>query len=744
MTRSTPSVTCSDEQSTRLPDWAAQGVTLVLDLQRRAQLEPLTDRTRIRREGGFAGFDILLFFLYFFASGLPKGVRTYWEDDARLFGSRLAAVGGRKQLASPASLSRALSAVEFKDTRSLGPWLLREVAGTEEVMRHPAALTWDALAQPWHVFDFDPTVHTLRQRALPDGDDLPKVRRRALRTAAPGYSGRKRGDVQLRRATLQHTGCSMWLDEQMAPGNGCDRAELGHALDVVAETVDSLDAPRERALFRADGAFGHVPGITAARERGLAFLSRLTRPKLLDQPEVRQRLAEATWLYVPDSRSGPRRSAIDLGMVTLTAGKDVMREDGSPYVPVEVRVVVSRYPCDEESTRGRGPVLNGWRYELFVADGLVADAWPAQEVVAQYYGRTAEENRFHQEDIELNLDRIFSYHLPGQEFATLVGLFVWNLRVARGFELAPPPAPTRSLAPQEAEVDLRLVTANPLKDAVARTEASVEVKAMGDPPVAPTATPLPTGEHALERALSVVLDTFDWERLLAGRAAWSRPPGSTGLLCPHSQPLPLTCAKTKTPARCRLQFKGAPGACGDCASMASCFPTARSTSAKLTSVTVSAEQGARVREALGPVQQLRRGTPSPPKGGAPKRVQHKPPNGPVRVALAMRQPVPELAPGPHAVVDPLLLPAAARRVFRRATRHMDIYVTVNLPDAPLPFPRLLARSKADRQHRRCTWDQHRDRYALPPDARVSIRMDGGSALSEIVGSLDRRPFRAAG
>jgi hypothetical protein len=36
--------------------------------------------------------------------------------------------------------------------------------------------------------------------------------------------------------------------------------------------------------------------------------------------------------------------------------------------------------------------------------------------------------------------RITSYHLPGQELATLVGLSVWNLRIARGFALEPPPA----------------------------------------------------------------------------------------------------------------------------------------------------------------------------------------------------------------------------------------------------------------------------------------------------------------
>ncbi|MCP3984439.1 MAG: hypothetical protein GY723_08615, partial [bacterium] len=704
MTRPSPSVTCTNEHSARLPDWATPGVTMVLDLERRGQLDPLTERARIRREGGYAGFDVVLFFVFFFAGGVSKGVRTYWEDDARSFGVQLAAIGGRKRLASPASLSRALSAVEFEDTRTLGPWLLREVAGIEAVMQHPAAMTWDAVGLPWHVFDFDPTVHTLRQRALPAGDDLPRAIRRCVELA-PGYSGRKRGDTQLHRSTLQHAGSSAWLDLQAAPGNGDARAELGHALDVVAETVDALGAPRERALVRADGAFGHVPGITAARERGLPFLSRLTRPNLLDQPEVRQRLAEGTWLYVPDSRSGPRRSAIDIGLVTLTPSKATVRDDGSPYEPVEVRVVVSRYPCDEASTRGRGRVIDGWRYELYVADGLPADAWPAHEVVAQYYGRTGEENRFHQEDRELDLDRIFSYHLPGQELVTLVGLFVWNLRVALGFELAPPPEPARPLTPREAESDVRAVIEELVEDEVASADPPGEPEPIEQPPEPPIDTPPTTGIHPLEHALSVALDTFDWEQMLTRRPGWSRLPGSMTVLCPQDQLLSLTCVNNpkRRPGRSQLFFRSTFGPCCDCVSMADCFPSARPTTAKLTAFTVSLEEGAMVRAVLGPVQQLRESSPRTPKEVSPGGPQLQCDPVPPRVSLAVQQLAPEPVPGSHAIVDPLLLPAAARRTFYQATRHIDVIVTVELPEVPLPHPKLLARSNADRQHRRCTW-----------------------------------------
>jgi len=736
MTRPSPSVTCTNEQIARLPDWATPGVTMVLDLSRRGQLEPLTERARIRREGGYAGIDVVLFFMYYFESRLSKGVRTYWRDDARLWSVELAAVGGRQTLSSPSSLSRAFSAVTFDDTRSLGPWLLRDVSGIEAVMRHPAAMTWDAEGEPWHVFDFDPTVHTLRQRGLPTGADLPKARRRCVELA-PGYSGRKRGDIQLHRSTLQHTGAGAWLDLQAAPGNGDSRAELGHALDVVVETVEALGAPKERALVRADGAFGNVPGITAARERGLPFLSRLTRPKLLEQPEVRRRLADATWTYVPDSRSGPQRSAIDIGLVTLTAAVGTTRDDNSPYEPINARVVVSRYPCDDSSTRGRGRVVDGWRYELYVADGLAVGAWPAHEVVAQYYGRTSEENRFHQEDREIDLDRIFSYHLPGQELATLVGLFVWNLRVRLGFELEPPPELVRLSTQPEAEIDVRDVNGQ----APEKAAASVLLPGESAPTKRPSESPADATPTAIENALSVALDTFDWVKMLSARPGWSRSPASTAVLCPEQQALSLTCVDSPKhdSDRSRMIFRSRLGICCACTSKASCFPTARVTTSKRAGFSISSEDGEMVRTALAPVQQLRKITKHKSKRVSDGRAQM----GRSPTTLTVQQ-LPECVPGTHAIVDPLLLPAAARSIFYRATRHIDVHVTVDLPQPPLPYPTLLARSKADRQHRRCTWDQHRDRYALPAGAHVSIRLDGGGALARIIGVTPETPHRATG
>ncbi len=45
------------------------------------------------------------------------------------------------------------------------------------------------------VFDVDGTRQTARQRALPSTPDLPTAQRRLDEVCAPGYTGRKRGEI---------------------------------------------------------------------------------------------------------------------------------------------------------------------------------------------------------------------------------------------------------------------------------------------------------------------------------------------------------------------------------------------------------------------------------------------------------------------------------------------------------------------------------------------------------------------
>lgn len=706
MPRPPLSVTVQPPQTDRLPDWATPGAALLLSLLHRGRLDALERRLQIRRHGGYAASDVWLFLLYFFASALPLGLKTFWTRAAR-HSRTLAALAGRRSLPSPAALSRALASVQTDLLRPALPALLLEDTGADELLRHPATLTYDAQGHGWHLFDYDATATVLRQRALPAGTDFPPPLRHS-RDLLAGYAGHKRGEVQFRRATLQHAGTGLWLDARLAPGNGHRRAELPAAIDIIHRTCQVIGHPLERAILRGDGEFGWVPDLTTYREKGVSFITRLTRPTLLDQPEVRRRLLQTPWHLVPDAHSGPQRSAADLGRVTVCPGLDTVREEGQPYDPVVVRVVVSRFPRTEEAEHGR--VIAGWQYELFVTD-LTPEAWPAEAIVAGYFGRTGQENRFAQEDRELGLDRIFSYHLPGQELASVVGLMVWNLQIVQGFLLDRPPESVETAAEESGAIDPRPVT------------------------LPPPASPVPEEIHPVdaaqlaqaEAAMVAQLEEVEWTGFLQKKPGWKWSGAEGGLVCPAGQTLVLTCVSTRSRAgRGRLYFRTSPGECGGCERRASCLRSEKPRALKKIDITVEPAVAERLAAPLAALQQLRSRWLGEHRRKRARTTVHPLAGAAVSAVEGRRR----------AIRPSLFLPAAARRLFRATLEDLTVRVVVSEEPMRAPHPLLVARSIADRQHRRQTWAQHVARYALPASATVNLTLAGGERWRACISGLD--------
>lgn len=758
-------VTWKKADRERIPDDLAEGVALVLDLVRRKILEPIGERVRIRRKGGYCGFDVLLFLLLYFATARPVGIRRFWAV-VHPCSRQLAATAHRDRLASPSSLSRALEAVEPELLRPASEWLLAAGAGIDAVLRHPAVQIYDGRGEGWHVFDFDPTVTTLRQRALPEGDDLPAAQRRSQQAAA-GYAGRKRGEVQFRRGTLQHAGSGLWLQAMLEPGNGKSHAELSAALAVVERTCQRLGHPLSRTLLRMDGAFGWIPYLAACRAHGVPCLTRLTRPELFEQADVLHTLHAGTWHFVPDSCCGPRRSALNLGVVTIPPGQDTRRADGTPYEPLAVRVVVSRYPRTEAAEHGR--VIDGWQYELFLVD-VTADALPAPAAVGLYFGRAAQENRFAQEDREVGLDRIFSYHLPGQEFAVVVGLLVWNLRLARGFELAPPPVVRPVQEEYVAAIDARVTATTPGTPAPAPVTAGTDAQAPSAPapeaprPVtaAPDDQPLPealvdgpprsalaaprpwsaaatadTGgpvpvapaPHPGRDELVAELRRIDWQHALRKPPDWSWDETTGHLRCADGRELVLTTVRQEehAPGRTSIIFCRPGGGCDPCDARPSCLRSARPRAAKHLELAVPTLIAARVRQLV----RARRQTAARAAANAGRPAPDTRPEKRPRRWFPITVLPPMLAQ--FTVLASLFLPATARHTLRAAAVGLTVAVNVILPPLrPLP-PLLVAQSVADLQHRRQTWQQNFDRHALPPEAQVHVELAGGGALRRLLG-----------
>jgi hypothetical protein len=341
--------------------------------------------------------------------------------------------------------------------------------------------------------------------------------------------------------------------------------------------------------MRADGAFGHVPHITACRARGISFVSRLARYQVLDQPEVRQALQQASWYAVPGTTEPSVRFAAELGMVTLPPASQTVRADGSPYDPVRVRVVVTRRR-DDEGVAKWGHALGGWRYELFVTD-LGPEDWPAPEVVALYAGRSAIENRFAQEDRELGLDRVLSYQLAGQELATLAGLFVWNFDVVGGFRLEAARLSTFEAVRVERSAiavthDLGLCPAGE----PARSEAL--------PPQAPPPAEVEPDAAAVEARLGHLLAGVEWTRKLERRPGWGRGVSTGSLRCPAGyELLPSTVADAAS-GKPGLLLRALTGQCGACTLRTTCIGSVAPSSPKTLRIPLEPHLGVPVRELL--------------------------------------------------------------------------------------------------------------------------------------------------
>jgi hypothetical protein len=698
-----------------LPEWSRVGVGLLVDLVRRGVWEKLAEQLRVQRSGGYSGIDAVLFLLLFFCAGGRGGLKGFGTR-AAASGEALAALGGRSSLVTQSTISRLLQAAEEQHVRRLGPLLLWEATDAVQVAGHSAMQTCDARGESWHIVDYDLTKTVLRKRGLPEGEDLPPARRYTDGFAAPGYPGHKRGEVQVSRATLQHAGSGLWLDARLNPGNGDGLASLASAVEVTGRIATTLAHPRTRVLMRMDGEFGNVPALTVLQEAGQPGLTRLNRLHLLDQAEVRARIGTGTWYRVPDSACGPVRSALDLGTVTLRPGRDVQRADGSSYEPLDVRVIISRLPREGAAEHGR--VIDGWQYELFAGVLLPAEAWPAHEAVAAYFGRGGQENRFAQEDRELALDRIFSYNLAGQELACLVGLMVWNLHIVHGVACAPP-LPKREPAP----------FAPPVVDDRPVPSATWSPPAETPPPPKAEASPPPTVPDDPAADLARVLAEIPWAEKLATREGWTWDDAARVLRCPDGHPTTLTHVHPDKGGKCRQIMLRAPAhVCRTCPLRATCLSSARTDQTKIATFAVASEVAQRLATILPAVQFAGRKQRSSAALLAPSRSGRAP--RPVSGSPLPIQGATDSAPGPHKVSHAPFLPAAARHALRRVLEGVDFQVDLRRAASPRQHP-FIARTPDKRQHRRATWQQRLSWYALPEGSSVRVRVHGGAQLTTV-------------
>lgn len=679
-----------------LPAELRAGATLIQALRKAGTLAEAANRFVITRKPGYLALDGLLFLLcYFSGPPGPGGLRGFYELH-REWAPVLGALGGRARLMSCGALSRLLSASDPSGLAAAGRWWLLHASGALEVLRSPAVVSRDAQGAAWHIFDYDPSRQAFRQRALPEDPTLPPGRRRLSKAAAPGYAGRKRGDVVYSESLLQHHGSGIWLDATVQPGNGDPRAQLASALAAVVEVCEALVTPVARALVRTDGQFGNVPSFSAASAAGVAYLSRVSRAELLASPEVRARLNVARWSRVPDSGSGPTRYAADLGDLELPPGSGTLRDDGSPYEPVVVRVVVSRYRASG-ATKPVGTVIGDEVFECFGSLGLTPGEWPAASIVAAYYGRCAQENRFSQLDREFAAENMWSTTPGGQLFALLSLLYVWNVRVIAGVK-AHPPLPARlPQAPWREESSPELP---PLPiEAPSPPEARAPASSATEPASSnPTAVP-PTD------AVVAALIAAGLGAAVARRKGWIWDGKSWYVSSPEGQPHRLI-SVVATPSFIDIGFR---------AIQPNGMPTTKT-------FRVGPDNAAAVHDAWKNRPRHRKGNTRP--ATAPTRDRGR------WLRHSATNEVPRFAPD-----WPGFQPAAARQVAAAAARRQTAWVDVFVPEVDEPEGHPLVIDSVDRRRRRrLSHDERLARMAAAPGTTAVLRfkpLPTGPAISSV-------------
>ena len=413
------------------PGWMGEVTLIAHHLCRQGVLSAIAEQVRFarRRFGRYEVLDFVAVLLGYAISG-ERTLEAFYDRLAP-WADTFMALFGRERLPARSTLSRFLAALSPEPVEALRTLFLSDLLARPLDKEEHAAGLWDRQGTRWIVFDVDGTREAARQRALPTSPDRPTPQRRLRPLCAPGYTGRKRGEVVRTRTTVLQMHTHQWLASFGNPGNGRYREELRHAIAAIQSYVQARGFPEECALLRLDGQYG--TGAVLADLAGFSYVTRGKDYRLLDRAEVQARLHLPADHQFEHPESGIVRTLYDCPDQSLGQAGQL------------VRVIVATHPASEKKSRV-GLTRCGIVYELFVT-ALPQSAFTAADVVALYLHRGAFENALADEDVEQDPDRWCSHSAWGQEAWHIISQWVWNVRLELGHQLTPSPVRTTEFAP---------------------------------------------------------------------------------------------------------------------------------------------------------------------------------------------------------------------------------------------------------------------------------------------------------
>jgi len=394
-------------------------------------LKAIQEHVRFAR-ARFGIYDTIDFVVVLLGYAL-SGERSLTAYYARLspFADAFMALFGRHRLPDRSTLSRFLAALDQVSVEALRTLFLADLVARTP-FPSPGGLS-DREGVRWWMVDVDATKQAARQRALPQQKGLPAPHRRLNQVCAPGYTGRKRGEVVRTRTTILQPFTHQWLGTYAGVGNGKYREELQRALEAVTWYALAFALPLSQMVIRLDGLYGNAAPLSRVLSSGLGVIARSKDYALLDREEVRVRLSAPADAECRHPESGTCRSLYDCPDILLTSE--------GPHV----RLLVATHPATSTPHK-IGKKRDGVIYELFITR-LPAPAFSASDVLDLYLHRGSFETVLADEDQEQETDRWCSRTPWGQEAWQIANQWVWNLRLELGQSLSPTPMRTTEFAP---------------------------------------------------------------------------------------------------------------------------------------------------------------------------------------------------------------------------------------------------------------------------------------------------------
>ena len=271
MTQTVVTIQIAHESRPSTPPWMGEVAVVAQVLSHMGVLKAIQEQVRFAR-ARFGQYDLIDFVVVLigYARSFEPTLKAFCE---RLlpFAEPFMALFGRHLLPHRSTLSRFLAALDQASVETL-----RTLFQEDLVARNPFASPggmFDRTGKPWLVVDVDGTRQAARQRALPSLSSLPAPHRRFDQVCAPGYLGRKRGEVVRTRTVILQAHTHQFLGTFGGPGNGDYRGELLRAIQVSTSYATKLALPIASVLLRLDGLYGDAAPLIDVLTAGLGVIA---------------------------------------------------------------------------------------------------------------------------------------------------------------------------------------------------------------------------------------------------------------------------------------------------------------------------------------------------------------------------------------------------------------------------------------------------------------------------------------